>query len=92
MNQDPQAFSKNIELAMTFITNSVKKGGRFGSTQSTVLSLKALVKYTQLNPGVKGSGKFVFYVNGIKTKSVVFNETKPLSMDDLDFSQEFYNA
>jgi hypothetical protein len=37
---------------------SIKDGGRYGSTQATVLCLKALVKYAKVFGGIKGSGKF----------------------------------
>ena len=48
LNLNPSKFSKNIDLSIGFILGSIKNGGRFGSTQSTVLSLKALVRYTQI--------------------------------------------
>ena len=48
LNLNPSKFSKEIDLSIGFIMSSIKSGGRFGSTQSTVLSLKALVRYTQI--------------------------------------------
>lgn len=48
LDLDPSSYSKNIDLGVGFILSSIKNGGRFGSTQSTVLSLKALVRYTQI--------------------------------------------
>jgi len=32
LNQSPSEFSTNIDLGVGFILNSIKKGGRFGST------------------------------------------------------------
>ena len=46
LNQDPSAFSEQIDLGVGFLLSSIKDGGRFGSTQSTVLTLKALVRYS----------------------------------------------
>ncbi len=45
MNLDAAAFATNIELAIGYLLTKIKDGGRFGSTQSTVLSLKALIAY-----------------------------------------------
>ena len=46
LNQDPSKFSPQIDLGMKYLLSSINDGGRFGSTQSTVLTLKALVKYS----------------------------------------------
>jgi len=46
LNISPSKFATNIDKGVGFIMSSIKKGGRFGQTQSTVLSLKALVRYT----------------------------------------------
>ena len=53
---------------------AVKDGGRYGSTQATVLCIKALVKYAQVFGGIKGSGKFVLYLNDVKVGTSSFNE------------------
>ena len=56
------------------------------------MSLKALVKYTQVNSGMKGSGNFVFYVNDKKIRSVVFDEKHAVQMNLLDFSKDLYKS
>jgi len=91
LDLDPSKYSKNIDLAIGFILSSVKNGGRFGSTQSTVLSLKALVRYTQIYQGISGSGSFVLYLNGEKVKSVDFSDQESGALSKLDFSEDFYN-
>ena len=88
LNQDVSGFSKNIDLGVNFLLNSIKKGGRFGSTQSTVLSLKALVRYTQVYSGLKGSGNFVMYINNKRVKTIHFDENSVTQMSKLDFSQD----
>ena len=59
-------FSLNIEKAFGYFLGSVKNGGRYGSTQATVLSLKALVKYTRIFGGIKGKGELVLYLGSRK--------------------------
>lgn len=90
MDLDPSKYSKNIDLAIGFILGSIKNGGRFGSTQSTVLSLKALVRYTQIYQGIQGSGSFVLYLDGEKVKSVDFSDQEKGNLSKLDFSEDFY--
>lgn len=91
LDLDPSKYSANIDLAIGFILNSIKNGGRFGSTQSTVLSLKALVRYTQIYQGIKGKGSFVLYMNGERVKSVEFSDEEKGNLSKLDFSEDFYN-
>lgn len=69
LNIDTSRYSVNIELAIGYLMKSVKDGGRYGSTQATVLCLKALVKYARIFGGLKGSGNFVLYFNGQKVAS-----------------------
>lgn len=91
LDLDPSKYSKNIDLAIGFILNSIKNGGRFGSTQSTVLSLKALVRYTQIYQGIQGSGSFVLYMDGERVKTVEFSDEAKDNLAKLDFSEDFYN-
>lgn len=90
LDLDPSRYSKNIDLGVGYLLSSIKNGGRFGSTQSTVLSLKALVRYTQIYQGISGSGSFVLYLNGEKIKSVDFSDKESGSLSKLDFSEDFY--
>lgn len=61
-------------MAIAFVLKQAKDGGRFGSTQATILSLQALVRYSQIFGGVRGSGEFVMYVNEQKVDSIAFSE------------------
>lgn len=92
LNQSPSQFNQNIEDGVGFLLRSIKKGGRFGSTQSTVMTLKALVRYTQIFSGVEGKGKFVAYLNDQKVKTIEFDSEADFSMDKLDFSEAIYDA
>ncbi len=73
LNLDAAAFASNIELGIGYLLTKVKDGGRFGSTQSTVLSLKALIAYQKSNGGLKGTGNLVLYLNDTKIDSVAFD-------------------
>jgi hypothetical protein len=92
LNQSPSTFSANIDLGVGFLLSSIKKGGRFGSTQSTVMTLKALVRYTQLYSGIAGKGKFVAYLNNNAVKTIEFSEDADFSLEKLDFSEAIYKA
>jgi hypothetical protein len=45
LNIDSSKYAEKIDLSIGFLMKSVKDGGRYGSTQATVLCLQALVKY-----------------------------------------------
>ena len=46
MDIDASGYGQQVDLAIGYIMKQAKDGGRFGSTQATILSLKALVKYS----------------------------------------------
>ena len=85
MNINGTMFSPQIELGIEYLLKSVKDGGRYGSTQATVLCLKALVKYAKMFGGIKGQGDFVLYLNNEKVHSVSFSE-QLTSMNNIDFN------
>ena len=74
LDSSPIQFASSIELAFGFLLRQVKDGGRYGSTQATVLALKALVRYSEVFGGLRGSGTFLLSVNGIKVDSFEFDE------------------
>ncbi|EPX65066.1 hypothetical protein D187_000491 [Cystobacter fuscus DSM 2262] len=53
----------NVERSMRFLANSCE-GGRYGSTQSTVLALRAIVAYDQARSAKRASGSVRVYVDG----------------------------
>lgn len=85
MNLAAGRYSAQIELASGFLMKAVEKGGRYGSTQATVLCLQALVKYAKVFGGVKGEGAFVLYVGGNQVSKLAFNE-KDASLSSVDLS------
>lgn len=52
ISQDKDAFRENIEKGIGFIVSSIERGGRFSTTQATVLCLKALVLYSSNIKGI----------------------------------------
>ena len=53
------AYSAEIQKAIEFLVSSVEKGGSYGSTQATILALKALILYDQSTGLINGEGKLV---------------------------------
>jgi uncharacterized protein YfaS (alpha-2-macroglobulin family) len=67
--KDP-AYAGNVERSMKYLANSCE-GGRYGSTQSTVLALRAIVAYDKMRSGKKAPGAVRVYVNGQPVGSAV---------------------
>lgn len=57
------AYSLNVEKAIEYLSG-VCKGGRFGSTQSTILALQAIVAYDQTHVKPKAPGTLQLVVDG----------------------------
>jgi uncharacterized protein YfaS (alpha-2-macroglobulin family) len=60
--RDP-AYAANVEQAIHFLADSCK-GGRYGSTQSTVLALRAIVTYDNLRAHPTKAGSAQLFVDG----------------------------
>jgi hypothetical protein len=60
--RDP-AYAGNVERAMRYLADSCK-AGRFGSTQSTVLALRAIVAYDKSRARPKAPGAVQVFVDG----------------------------
>jgi hypothetical protein len=58
-----RSFAGNVEKGIRFLAESCK-GGRFGSTQSTVLALRAIVAYDKARARPKAPGRVRLYING----------------------------
>ncbi|WNG58685.1 A-macroglobulin complement component [Archangium gephyra] len=57
------AHAGNVERSMRFLADSCE-GGRYGSTQSTVLALRAIVAYDQARGAKRAPGSVRVYVDG----------------------------
>ena len=56
-------YTQNVETAIKYLSG-VCKGGRFGSTQSTILALQAIVAYDQARAKPKAPGTLQIFVDG----------------------------
>jgi hypothetical protein len=50
--------------------------GSYGSTQATILSLKAITTYMQNFASINGDGSFVLRINSIVAQSIRFTQDK----------------
>lgn len=56
-------YGKSITKAVNWLVSKVKSGGSYGSTQATVLSLKAITTYMKNFASLNGDGTFYVNVN-----------------------------
>ena len=61
--QNPR-YAANVEKSIQYLAENCKSG-RFGSTQSTVLALRAIVQYDQSRAKPKSPGQLVLAVDGL---------------------------
>ena len=72
---DQTRYSSSITSAVNYIVSKVSNSGLYGTTQATILSLKAITTYMKEFTQINGNGNFVLYLNGIKVQSIAFNST-----------------
>jgi hypothetical protein len=70
-------FTKNVQLAVRWIGQQRDGGGAFGSTQSTILALKALIEHTKANKRPAEPGELVLHVGGKEAARLPFQPTGP---------------
>jgi len=58
-----KSFAGNVEKGIRYLAESCK-GGRFGSTQSTVLALRAIVAYDKARARPKAPGRVRLFIDG----------------------------
>ncbi len=78
------ARTKNVEAAMKWVLEQCE-GGRFGSTQATVLALKAITTYDAARARPKAPGIIRLYLNGQPLDEVPFpaDQQGPIRLPDL---------
>ncbi|MCX7044129.1 MAG: MG2 domain-containing protein [Candidatus Sumerlaeota bacterium] len=67
------AYAGAVEKAMKWLCKECE-GGRFGSTQSTILALKAIVEYDKSRARPKSDGALVLSVDGKEIEKVAFTK------------------
>jgi len=78
-------FTERTERAMNWLATRCQDG-RFGSTQSTILALKAIVAYDAARATPKKAGELVLRVNGAPMGNVKFDEKTKSAIEMPDFS------
>jgi hypothetical protein len=63
---DQTRYATQIISAIDWLVSTVKSGGRYGSTQATILALKAITSYMQNFANLNGNGDFVLRLNGLQ--------------------------
>ena len=71
------------------MTQAVKKGGSYGSTQATILALKALTKYLKNFVALSGKGEYVVSLNGEDVLTQPFDDD---TKDTIKFDLSDYIA
>ena len=74
-----ESFSENVDSAMRFILSSIEQGGSFGgSTQATILCLKALLLYYDSRSDLTAPATFTLKINSktIETLDITNGSSK----------------
>lgn len=79
------AYAGNVEKAMKWLCEACE-GGRFGSTQSTVLALKAIVDYDQSRARPEADGTLVLSVDGRVVETRDFTKDTQAAIEFGDFA------
>ena len=85
---NPAAFTPNVVKAVKWIGQQRGGYGGFGSTQSTILALKALIAYTKANKKTPEAGELTVYVGDKPAGKVAFPagaaESLTLSLENVE--------
>ena len=78
-----ELFLKPSQAAMKWIGKQRSAGGSFGSTQSTILALKALIEHARANRRSKEEATLTVYVNDVKVgeKKFTTETTDPVAVE-----------
>ena len=68
--------------AVDWLVSSVKSGGRYGSTQATILALKAITSFMENFANLNGNGNFVLRLNDQVAQTISFT---PKSKEAIEF-------
>ncbi len=72
LKANPGAFADSLRKAVTWIGKQRGGYGGFGSTQSTILALKALIAYTRANKRTAEGGELRLYVGDKEAAKLAF--------------------
>jgi len=78
-------FLGNVEKSMKWVCSACK-AGRFGSTQSTILALKAIIEYDRARSGSARPGSVTLMVDGKEIETLSFKGDENETLEFRDFS------
>ena len=81
-------FASNAYKAIEWLSTRCKDG-KFGSTQATVLALKAIIEYDAKRSSIVSSGSVSLFVDNVFVSSVSFTPNITSALKFPDFSQKF---
>jgi uncharacterized protein YfaS (alpha-2-macroglobulin family) len=81
------AYTANVEKGVKWIVES-NKNGRFASTQSTILALRAIVAYDALRARPKAPGRIVVSIDGKSGTPIVFTANTQGALVVPDFGSD----
>ena len=84
-------FMTNITLGMNYLLCNCKGGGYFHGTQSTILALKAIIKYDAIRSALQGKANFLFKINHSVIQKFVIDSTDIQNSDSLGLSSFIQN-
>lgn len=79
-------YNENVEKAIQYL-QSLCKNGCFGSTQSTVLALKAIVTYDELRSSPPAEGSIVVRLDGKEVTSIGFDKKTTGTLEAPSFAE-----
>ena len=79
-------FPEQVRKGVEWLQSTRSGGGAWGSTQATVLALKALTRYAEESKKMRGSGRVSLRINGapVQTLSYEAGRAEPLVFDGLE--------
>jgi hypothetical protein len=94
---DQSRYSQKLVKAVDWLVGRVKSGGRYGSTQATILALKAITSFMENFANLNGNGNFVLRLNDKVAQTISFTpQTKEVIefdfaalMKNTSFASEF---
>ena len=75
----------HVDRALSFLITQRSGSGRFGSTQATIMALRAMTQYAQVDRTAASAGEATVYVNDAEVRRVPFADgvMQPIEIADL---------
>ena len=77
----------HVERAVSFLTTKRKGSGRFGSTQATIMALRAIAQFAEQSRTLALAGEVTVYVNDLESQWVPFADGPMEPVEVSDFAE-----